>query len=262
MSILIHKDSEQENFEKYSGSLYDPETITHLPQPDSKGFSDQYATIRVEIIKRFVHSDAVVLDLCCGTGEVLLHFANQIRFGYGLDFSAPFIERANHTLKEQGATNIQFNVGNARKMEYDDNFFDLVFSLSALYHIPNVGEVITEISRTLKPGGHCVVDLGNLYSLNTVVCKSHPELAYPYHIPVPQMRNLMKDAGLEIIEHRKFQILPMWANRPKWMRPLLWPGWVGILTKQVGGRMLDEGISSLPLLRQLAFRHLFICCKK
>jgi hypothetical protein len=72
------------------------------------------------------------------------------------------------------------------------------------------------------------------------------------------MNRLLDEAGFAIIEHRAFQILPLWGDRPKWLGPLLRPQCKWILQKQVRGKMLDEWISNLPVIKHLAFRHIFV----
>jgi hypothetical protein len=76
------------------------------------------------------------------------------------------------------------------------------------------------------------------------------------------MKNYIRQAGLVIADHRAFQILPMWSDRPKWLKPLLWPGWAHLMQKKIGPKMLDEWISNLPGLKLLAFRHIFVCEKR
>jgi ubiquinone/menaquinone biosynthesis C-methylase UbiE len=70
------------------------------------------------------------------------------------------------------------------KLNRSNSSFDLVYCFSSLYYIPKVGEVIHEVSRVLTFRGKCVVDFGNLYSLNTIVCNAYPDLAHPCHISV------------------------------------------------------------------------------
>jgi hypothetical protein len=52
------------------------------------------------------------------------------------------------------------------------------------------------------------------------------------------------------------------ADAPKWLKPLLWSGWTRLLAKQINGKMLDEWISNLPVLKLFAFRHIFVCEKR
>lgn len=106
-----------------------------------------------------------------------------------------------------------------------------------------------------------MLDLGASRSLNTVCCKAYPEIAPSFHIPRSRMRHILRSEGLEIVEHRAFQILPYWADRPAWLWPLLHPFWKRLMQRKVAGRMLDEWVSNLPLIRNFAFRHLIVAKK-
>lgn len=262
MSISPHdsKSIEQDTKEKYSGKAYSPDSASRLFDIESKDYSNILLGIRMRLVERYADS-ADVLDVCCATGKHLLSLSSKITHGTGLDFSEPFIERAKEIKAIKGIRNVDFVLGNARSMRFDDSSFKVVYCFSALYYMPNVGEVIREIARVLRSGGKCILDMGNLYSLNTLVCNAYPELAYPCHIPVWEMKRILRMAGLDIIEHRVFQILPLWGERPWWLRPLLHSAWRRILQRQVHGKMLDEWISNLPVLKYIAFRHIFVCQK-
>ncbi len=240
--------------------IYKVNTVSSHPRETSNAYADRLLWVRLNLVRPFANQ-ASVLDLGCATGQHLIGFAGSIRHGVGVDFSLPYVQRANINKFASGANNANFVCGDGRKMPFQEQSFDLVYSFSSLYQVPKVGEVFDEISRVLKPRGKCVLDLGNLYSLNTIVCNGYPELPSPCHIPVTVMKKLLRKAGLLIIEHRAFQILPLWADRPKWLKPLLWAGWTRLLQRQIKGRMLDEWISNLPVAKFFAFRHVFVCEK-
>ena len=73
---------------------------------------------------------------------------------------------------------------------------------------------------------------------------------------------MLSQNGLSVIEHRAFQILPLWADRPGWLWPLLHPKWKKLMAHRVRGRMIDEWISNLPGLKSLAFRHIIVAEKR
>jgi len=49
----------------------------------------------------------------------------------------------------------------ARKLTYPDNYFDIVYSVSVLEHIPDVGDLVAmrEIARVLRPGGTAIIEV-------------------------------------------------------------------------------------------------------
>ncbi len=156
---------EQETRIKYSGSAYSKDTISHVASENSGDYFDILAAVRMNLVRQHV-GQVKVLDLCCATGDHLFSFASQVLQGVGLDFSHPFVEKANETKNSAGFANVEFVEANARGLPFGDGYFNMIYCFSSLYYIPRVGEVINEIARVLRPGGACVLDMGNLYSLS------------------------------------------------------------------------------------------------
>ena len=49
--------------------------------------------------------------------------------------------------------------GDAEKLPFRENYFDIIYSNGVLHHTPNTKEAISEIHRLLKPGGRAVIML-------------------------------------------------------------------------------------------------------
>ena len=99
--------------------------------------------------------EAVVLDLCCGTGD--LAFALQ-RGGkariLGADFSHTMLTRARQKdIATSGASSMAFLEADALRLPFASNSFDLVTSAFGFRNLANYEEGLKEILRVLKPGG-------------------------------------------------------------------------------------------------------------
>lgn len=113
-------------------------------------------TIRKKRILKFgINTNTRVLDLGCGDGLNIKIFINLgIKNIVGIDMSEYLLEQAR--IKNP---NVQLVVGNAEKMPFTDNSFDIVFIDSVLHHFPEYGKVITEIKRVLTPHGYlCFIE--------------------------------------------------------------------------------------------------------
>lgn len=252
-----NQDIEAATRAKYSGAVYRPETISVAPAAQPTEYSPQMLALKIDLVREYCTGPFLV-DVCCSTGMQLAALAPGRRLAIGVDFSVPFLEHAVATNGEA----IKVVCGNARALPLVSNCVDGAYSISSLYHIPKVGEVIAEIGRVLKPGGRCLLDMGNVSSLNNIVCRAYPELAAPCHVRVGEMRDMIAAAGMTVLVHRSFQLLPMWGDRPARLKWLMAPGLIRFLARKVGGRMLDEWLSSLPILRQFAFRQVWVCEKR
>jgi ubiquinone/menaquinone biosynthesis C-methylase UbiE len=206
-------------------------------------------------------SSGLLVDLCCATGEHLFALSGESSRCLGIDFSRPYIDKAKERAAELGLTHVEFEVGDGKNIPLPDESVSTLYSFSALYAIPGVDEVIKEIARVLTVGGRCVLDLGNSRSLNAVCVRAYVELPPVFYIPVPEMMRLCELNNLSIVEKRFFQLLPLWADKPRWLWPLLHPVWKRVMARRIGGQMLDEWLSSSRLFRRFAFRHVLVCEK-
>lgn len=95
-----------------------------------------------------------VLEVGCGRGSISSFFAEN---GYQvslLDISASIIKDAQKIFENNGhAEKAEFIVGDANKLPYPDNVFDVTISIGLLEHFDNVDKVISEQIRVLKKGG-------------------------------------------------------------------------------------------------------------
>lgn len=239
---------------------YDVSQASIIKPSDVNDYFFKMVKIRLDLIKKY-GTNKKVLDLCCGTGDYLFESRDVIKMGVGVDFSKKMINEAILKKNKMNITNIEFINCNAKRIPYKNGAFDLAYSFSSLYYIPEVEKVIFEVARLLKRKSVAILEFGNLYSLNTIVCKAYPEWAAPFHIKIRDMKKIIRNAGLEIVEWRRFQILPLWGGRPKWLKPLLHPLWKKILQIEIKGKMIDEWICNAPLFKNFCFRHILVCKK-
>jgi len=229
-------------------------------RPDAKEYVGRLLLDKLTMAARH-YPGGPVLDLCCATGQCLFVLAPTIERGVGLDFSSRYVEAASTRSAQLGLKNVAFVQGDAKAVPFKDGEFGMVYCFSALYAIPQVEIAIGEMSRVLRPGGMAILDFGNIRSLSAYCSKFYTEWARIYPITCRMIYRHLANSGLSVVERHCFQILPLWAGRPPWLKPLLHPGWKDVMSRRISGKMLDQWISSLPGLRSLAFRHVLVCRK-
>jgi demethylmenaquinone methyltransferase/2-methoxy-6-polyprenyl-1,4-benzoquinol methylase len=102
-----------------------------------------------------IRQDAMVLDLCCGTGDLAFSLARNAQARIlGVDFSHAMLIRAREkALATNGAKPMPFLEADALRLPFPDEAFDLVTSAFGFRNLANYEDGLREIYRVLKPSG-------------------------------------------------------------------------------------------------------------
>lgn len=100
-----------------------------------------------------------VVDVGCGIGGSSRHIARK--FGckaQGITLSPYQAARGNELAKEQGLSDqASFQVADALDQPFEDNSFDLVWSLESGEHMPDKTKFVDELFRVATPGGRILI---------------------------------------------------------------------------------------------------------
>lgn len=97
-----------------------------------------------------------VLDVGCGTGNFSIKLAKMGCEVVGIDVSEEMLKVAEAKVREEGL-NIKFYKMDAHQMEFEDNTFDGVLSVTAFEFLKEPEKAIEEIFRVLKPNGQLLI---------------------------------------------------------------------------------------------------------
>jgi ubiquinone/menaquinone biosynthesis C-methylase UbiE len=107
------------------------------------------------LVRSYVTPQTQVMDLGCGRGGVVELFWRDVKLAVGLDPDAP-------SLTEHHTRGMQVIRGRGEHLPFADRSFDLVVCLWVLEHVQSPEDVLTEVHRVLRPGGHFVFLTPNL----------------------------------------------------------------------------------------------------
>lgn len=105
-----------------------------------------------------------VLEVGVGLGAEHQQFAAAGAQLYGIDITKRAIEHTQRRLSIYGLES-DLHIGDAERLNFQDDFFDIVYSWGVLHHTPDTPKAISEVWRVLKPGGVAKVMIYHKYSL-------------------------------------------------------------------------------------------------
>lgn len=127
-----------------------------------------------------IPAEGHVLELGAGTGLLWRTNLDRVPTGWRVtltDLSLGMLDDARQNLGEIGQR-FSFQTMDAINLEYEPGSFDAVIANHMLYHVSDLDQALSEISRVLKPGGlfyASTVGEGHLAEITTLVRRSLPD---------------------------------------------------------------------------------------
>jgi len=165
---------------------------------------------RVEVASKYVIKAGKLLDIGCGSGEIIFFVKDRVSKIYGVDNSRKKLELA----KRNGLITKAFDL-NDGKLPYKDFLFEVVTCLDVLEHIKNPVKLSREVYRVLKKNGAFILSTpnirfsGHLFSLifkgrfpKTSDNKEAYDGGHIHYFAFSDLRSILKKAGFKITHER------------------------------------------------------------
>jgi demethylmenaquinone methyltransferase/2-methoxy-6-polyprenyl-1,4-benzoquinol methylase len=185
MGVLEHK-GRARLFYKYLSKVYDrinPFIWNEEMRREAIGLLD-------------IDRDDRVLDVGCGTGfatEGLVKHSDNV---HGLDQSVHQLEQAWDKFGKRGP--VQFYRGDAERLPFADDSFDVVWSSGSIEYWPDPVETLREFRRIVKPGGQILVVGPN--SPDSFLMEKLADAIMLFY-GVDEADRMFREAGYEHFEH-------------------------------------------------------------
>ncbi len=165
---------EKHEFDKYIKNYRENLDKSLWLSGESSTFFAEYKAAKLkEWFPLQAQQEQTILDFGCGDG-LMTSFVNVFfpkANVYGVDPSSESINVAH-----MAYPNITFSVSDTQ-IEFEDHFFDMIFTAGAFHHIPFIEHehYLSEIYRILKPGGYFILfELNPLNPLTAFTFKRNP----------------------------------------------------------------------------------------
>lgn len=100
----------------------------------------------------------LLLDIATGGGHTANAFAPFVKTVTAMDLTEKMLMAANTFVTENGHQNVHFVLGDAEKLPFSSDSFDIVTCRIAAHHFTNVPGFIKEVFRVLKKDGQFLLD--------------------------------------------------------------------------------------------------------
>ena len=99
-----------------------------------------------------------VLDVCCGTGDQVFYYAKSGIIATGIDLDTGMIEVAKKNKKRKGLNNVSFQIADAQKIPFKNDFFDYTSISFGLHEKERRvrDKIISEMKRVVKKEGNLI----------------------------------------------------------------------------------------------------------
>lgn len=137
-----------------------------------------------------------VLDVGCGTGFGTAGLVDRVDDVHALDQSAHQLDRAYSKFGRRGP--VQFYRGDAERLPYADDTFDVIWSSGSIEYWPDPVAALTEFRRVTRPGGQVLV-VGPMAPSSRIVRRLADAIMFFYD--EREADRMFEAAGFEAIEH-------------------------------------------------------------
>ncbi len=143
--------------------------------------------------------DSECLDVACGPGILACTLAGHARHVTGIDLTPAMIGQARARQAALRLDNLEWHVGNATALPFDDGSFDRVTTRYSFHHMPDPAATLAEMKRVCRPGGRIVVIDATPDAAKQAAYDAMERLRDPSHasaLSLGQLRALGYDAGM------------------------------------------------------------------
>lgn len=171
------------------------------------------------------------LDVACGPGIVVEALARRGGEVYGCDITTAMLDKAAARTRAAGLKNVTFVPGRAEALPFENEYFDVVVSRSAVHHFATPAAAVREMARVVRRGGRVItVDVMSAEAPADGALHNALEIIRdPSHVRMlarTELHRVLGDAGLHVdncvtwVNHREFDEWMKIVSAPERIAPL------------------------------------------
>ena len=163
------------------------------------GFEEYVYLYPWRIIKKYLHTDAVGVDIGCGDCRITSILANTMRKVYGIDNQIEPLQFGQKLVKAESLTLLN---ADCLQLPFKSLTFDVVFMFDVIEHVPfdKLHTLINEIRRILKVKGFVILTTPN--RKNTLRSRGKISEKHYFELSYKEILNLIESHDLKTVEFK------------------------------------------------------------
>lgn len=162
----------------------------------------------------------LALDVATGTGNTAFALAPHVRRVVGLDLTREMLNQARRIAAERNIVNVDWVIGDAARLPFQDQTFDAYVVRAAPHHFPDMDAFLAEAFRVLKPDRDaalidCAPPLPARDVLHEVEVRRDP--SHVRSLTVDEWVSRLERAGFEV---ESAQVRELDWNHEEWMNTM------------------------------------------
>jgi len=250
--------------QKYWNNTWDVIPLPELWPIDSKNIKDNVERSLFKFMSDAfmthgaINRNGLLVEVGCARSAVLPLFTKRLGLRIsGIDYSPNGCEQSRLMLEREGVQG-EIHCCDIFSLPEDlSERFDIVVSFGLIEHFSNTSEIVTALSRLVKPGGLIFTNVPNMNGIIGFAQKIMDKKIYDIHVPLDAeaVRKAHTNAGLEVIScdyflSTNFGVLNLNSIRTHsfewWVKKLM----LALLTRiSMGIWMWERAFGSLPTSR-------------
>ena len=147
--------------------------------------------------------DEIILDIGCGGGLQTMLLGTRCKKVIGIDISEKAITSAKRISQYmKGRISSEFRCVKIENAEFESEYFDKIFSICVIEHIPNYVEVLKEAYRILKKDGEMIFSVDVLETIEDIKLleKHKREHFVAKYFKKEELKTLLEEIGFNRVD--------------------------------------------------------------
>ncbi len=159
----------------------------------------------LELTRKYLGTDSMVLDLGCAAGGYAIEFAPQVKEFHGIDISEKMIEAARKNTADHNLTNTHFTQTDISDLQMAGNAFDIILAFNLLHLMKDPETMLPKVRDFLQPNG---ILLSITPCLGTGASLIKPLIKFGSLIGlVPEVQSYKPNRVEKLISNAQFQLI-------------------------------------------------------